>query len=215
MIQHPTEKELLRFRQGGAGAGEAAIREHLGSCHCCRNALLAAARFDDVVRQGLKREAAPDHLMARIQQGLAQSAARPAAAARSLLRPLALGAAAALLLAAVGLTSLWLWTSQAAPAAAPGDGRGVAAVQVLRGQLVCFGCARRGADMEHQRLCAGDGDLHVTGLRTPDGNTWRFVEGKVIHPFLADPSLRGQWIEVSASPYPAIGYLQIAAARQL
>jgi len=41
------------------------------------------------------------------------------------------------------------------------------------------------------------------------------VEGEAIHPFLADPMLRGQWVEVSARSYPAIGYLQIAAAHQL
>jgi hypothetical protein len=119
------------------------------------------------------------------------------------------------LLAVLGLTSLWIWSAPSGPG---GPGRfdlQVAATQILRGQLVCFGCAREEVETAHQQHCQGDCGLHVTGLRTPDGNLWRFVEGEAIHPFLADPMLRGQWVEVSARSYPAIGYLQIAAAHQL
>ena len=215
MSRHPGEEELLRFRQSGSTSGEVALREHLDACGQCREILLAADRFDDGIRQGLRRVAAPDRLLVRIQKGLDDAPVNSTGTLAPLWGRLALGTAAALLLVTFGWTSLWLWSETAAPGEPLADGLRVATEQVLRGQLVCFGCARQGADMEHQQLCRGDGDLHVTGMQTPDGNTWRFMEGEVIHPFLGDPLLRGQWVEVSANPYPAIGYLKIAAARRL
>ena len=69
--------------------------------------------------------------------------------------------------------------------------------------------------MAHQRACAGDGDLHVTGLQTPDGNLWRFMDGDPIRQYLHETQLRGTWLQVKARPYPAIGYLQIAAVQRL
>ena len=216
MSRHPKEEELLRFRQGSAGSSESVVREHLASCRPCRKKVAEAEGFDEFVRQGLKRQVAPDHLRERIQRGLGrQKLRRPGWGSMSLWSRMALGSAAAVLLAVLGLTSLWIWSDPSGSARPTGFDLQVAAAQILRGQLVCFGCARKGVDTQHQQNCQGDGGLHVTGLETPDGNLWRFVESDAIHPFLADPMLLGQWIEVSAHPYPAIGYLQIAAARQL
>ncbi len=215
MNRHPKEEELLHFRQGSAGSGEAAIREHLASCRSCRARVAEDEGFDEFVRQGLKHQAAPDHLVERIERGLGRQNLRSGWGLTSPWSRMAMGSAAAVLLAALGLTTLWLWSDSPGLGRPEGFDLQVAATQILRGQLVCFGCARKEADLEHQQHCPGDGGLHVTGLQTPDGNLWRFVESEAIHPFLADPMLRGRWLEVSAQPSPAIGYLQIAAARQL
>lgn len=213
MSWHPTEEELLRFRQGSSGSSEKVLRDHLAGCRSCRENLAEAAGFDEFIRQGLKREAAPEHLLERIQQGLDNQKIRPVGT--SPWRRMALSSAAAALLAVLGLTSLWIWADSVRPEGLTGFSSQIAETQVLRGQLVCFGCARDGFDMEHQQHCQVNRDLHRTGLKTPDGNLWRFVEGEAIHPFLDDPLLRGRWLEVSAQPYPAIGYLQISAARQI
>jgi hypothetical protein len=215
MSRHPQEEELLRFRQGLAGPGEAVTRAHLASCRPCRVKLAEAEGFDEFVRQGLKRQVVPDHLLERIQRGLGRQKLRAGWGLTSPWRRMALGSAAAVLLAVLGLASLWAWSDLPRQGQGTGFDLQAAATQILRGQLVCFGCARHEADTADQQQCPGDGELHVTGLQTPDGNLWRFVESDAIHPFLADSMLRGQWVEVSAHPYPAIGYLQIAAARQL
>lgn len=215
MSWHPSEEELLSFRQDSAASSQAVIRVHLAACRLCRKNLAEADRFDAYVRQGLGRNAAPGHLLERIQRGLGHPQIKPGWGSMTPWSRLALGSAAALILAVLGLTSPWIWSDPSGPGSLAGFNLQVDATQVLRGQLVCFGCARGGGDTEQQQHCRGDGDLHVTGLQTPDGNLWRFVEGDTIRSFMADPVLRGQWIEVSARSYPAIGYLQIAAARRL
>jgi hypothetical protein len=123
-------------------------------------------------------------------------------------------AAAALVAAALGLVVFM----QAGP---PAGGDGVrdaspSASRLVRGRLVCIGCARHGVPAERHAACARDGDSdHVTGLRTPDGNLWRFAEAPRDEPLFADRRMRGVWVEVEARPYPGIGYLRVRAIRRL
>jgi hypothetical protein len=212
---HPTEEELLQYRHGAAGDASSAIRLHLEACAGCRRGLSAARRFDQRIRRGLKQEVAPEHLKMRIARSLAEESQDQQERRRHLTRRLALGAAAAVFMVTAGLTGAWLLLGSALTPALDSTALLSQDHQPMRGQLVCFGCARAHADIQHQQHCPPDGVEHVTGLRTPDGNLWRFVDGPAIRAFMADTAMRGSWLELNAMPYPGIGYLQIANARQL
>ena len=215
MNSHPSEEKLLQYRHGAAGDATSSIRLHLEECAGCRSSLSAASRFDQRIRHGLKRQAAPEHHKKRIARSLAEESQDQQARRRHLTRRLALGAAAAVLTVTVGLAGAWSLLGTALAPALDSTALLSQEHQPMRGQLVCFGCARSQADMQHQQDCPPDGIEHVTGLRTPDGNLWRFVDGPAIRAFMEDTEMRGSWLELDAMPYPGIGYLQIAVARQL
>jgi hypothetical protein len=214
-MTHPSDQDLLLYRQQAGGPRSAGIQEHLAGCPACRTRLQVEEQFDLGVSRRLPREEAPAALLARIRSGLGREVAAQEAGRSRLWQRLATGAVAASLVAGLGLLIMWNSSSHALPGLDTGQALSESANRPIRGQLVCVGCARAGADMGHQRACLGDGDLHVTGLRTPDGNLWRFMAGEPIHEYLEDRQLRGTWLEVSARPYPAIGYLQVAAVQRL
>ena len=214
-MTHPSDQDLLLYRQQDGGPRSAGIQEHLAGCPACRTRLQAEEQFDLGVSRRLPREDAPAALLARIRTGLDREVTAQEAGRSRLWQRLATGAVAASLITGLGLLAMWNSSSQALSGLDTGQALSESAHRPIRGQLVCVGCARAGVDMDHQRACLGDGDLHVTGLRTPDGNLWRFMAGEPIHEYLENRQLRGTWLEVSARPYPAIGYLQVAAVQRL
>lgn len=205
----------MLYRQLESGPRSADIKEHLSGCPACRSRLQAEEQFDLGVSRSLVREEAPPALLGAIRAGLDREVASREASRSRLWTRLATGALAAVLVAGLGLMVMWNGSSQALTGLGAGRSLTEDSHRPIRGQLVCVGCARSGADMAHQRACLGDGDLHVTGLQTPDGNLWRFMAGEPIHEYLEDRQLRGIWLEVDARPYPAIGYLQIATVQRL
>jgi hypothetical protein len=215
MKEHPTDQDLLLFRQGDDAGAASGVGEHLEGCPACRARLQAEKNFDLGLTRRLSREQAPQALLKVIQAGIGRESAQRQALRSRRWGRLVTGALAATVLAGLGLMAVWNSSSQALPGSGDEAALADSPTRSIRGQLVCVGCARAGADMAHQRACAGDGDLHVTGLQTPDGNLWRFMEGDPIRQYLHETQLRGTWLQVEARPYPAIGYLQIAAVQRL
>jgi len=215
MNQHLTDQDLLQYRQRAPGSGMTAVAEHLAGCQSCRSRLENEEKFDLGLTRRLTREQAPPALLLEIQAGLGRESARQQTVRFRQWRRLATGALAATVIAILGLMAVWNPSSQELPGVAGDVVLTESDTRSIRGQLVCVGCARGGADMKHQRACRGGGDLHVTGLRTSDGNLWRFMDGEPIREYLHQPQLRGAWLQIQARPFPDIGYLQIAAVQRL
>jgi hypothetical protein len=215
MMNHPSDKDILLFRQKDSGRESTEIRAHLDSCKDCSARLAAEERFDREVSERLPREPAPPALLTLIQAGIGRETAEQEASRSRLWSRVATGALAAILVAGMAIVVLWDGSAQAVPGASQGENLAAEETRSIRGQLVCVGCSRAGLDIAHQRTCRGDGEQHVTGMRTPDGNLWRFMDGELIREYINEPQLRGVWLQVDARPYPAIGYLQIAAVARL
>lgn len=115
--RHPGSKRLIAYRQGTLPATEREqVQEHLSSCVRCTRLLLELRDFEAAAAHG---EPGPDPLRQEAWESLVRrlpaetpavrpiaEAARPGVPPRRRFLPLAFGAAAALLLAAVGL-ALW------------------------------------------------------------------------------------------------------------
>jgi hypothetical protein len=101
---------------------------------------------------------------------------------------------------------------------APGGGRvavreaGAAPVMSrvrLEGLVVCYDCAREGADLEYQKTRC-DWHDHTNGLRLADGRLYRFVLKDSLEQTLLARAMRGSRVRVEGDLYPSIAHLDVA-----
>ncbi|MFQ5670830.1 MAG: anti-sigma factor family protein [Acidobacteriota bacterium] len=192
------------------------IERHLDVCRDCQRQVEAEKGFDEMLRTGVGYQPAPAALLTRIHTGLEalvqeEEALQPI---RNTWFSLAASALAASLILALFLQ----------PAAGRGHlseglvaaGAVLPASRIVRGHLVCLGCARDHLDQAYHRFCLGTaGRGHITGLQTSDGHLWRFVEDATGDSLMEDKNLRGRTVELEARPFDEIGYLQVAAIHRL
>ncbi|MFQ5768270.1 MAG: hypothetical protein ACE5ID_09850 [Acidobacteriota bacterium] len=216
MEDHPQRTEIVEYMMGVMAAGpRRSLRRHFRHCQSCRRRLDAESALDERLRRGLSAIKAPARLLERIGADLeaqvGEEKRKRQASRRTWLPLTASGLAAALLLfflvaAPGGMGLPW----------APGLGWGSGAsagFHTHKGSLVCLGCARLHRDLAQQERCPLKDSFHATGFRSDDGQLWRFAQNSISESLMEDPGLGGRHVKLQARAYPAIQYLQVAAAQ--